>query len=322
MPNHELTLANVLGRQNYQSACIGKWHLGSDTRFLPRHHGFDYFFGLPHSNDMSPLPLIRNETVIEMSPDQDQLTQRYTEEALAFLRRAKGTPFLLYLSHTSPHVPLHASAAFRGRSAAGLYGDAVEELDWSTGQVLDTLAELGLDQNTLVIFTSDNGPWLEQGADGGRAGPFRGGKATVYEGGIRVPFIVRWPEGLPGGKIIEQPASALDVLPTLVKMAGGSLPTDRVLDGVDAWSLWSGARSLPERMLYFYVVGELPLGVRAGRWKMHLTGTARRLYDLGNDPAETTDLAADQPEVVARLSTLTEQWRQQVEVQKLAEAGE
>src|SRR6185295_14368744 len=136
----------------------------------------------------------------------------------------------------SPHVPLHASAAFRGRSAAGLYGDAVEELDWSTGQVLDTLAELGLDQRTLVIFTSDNGPWLEQGANGGQAGPFRGGKATVYEGGIRVPFVARWPERLPAGRVISSPASSLDVVPTFVKLAGGRLPSDRILDGVDAWS--------------------------------------------------------------------------------------
>jgi arylsulfatase A-like enzyme len=203
-----------------------------------------------------------------------------------------------------------------------LYGDAVEELDWSTGKVLDTLAELGLDGRTLVIFTSDNGPWLEQGLDGGHAVPFRGGKATVYEGGIRVPFVARWPERLAAGKVVAATASSLDVLPTFVKLAGGSLPSDRVLDGVDAWSIWSGTRSMPGRMLYFYVVGELPLGVRTDRWKMHLTGTARRLYDLDNDPGETTDLATDQPEIVARLSALTEQWRHQVEVQKLAEGGQ
>jgi arylsulfatase A-like enzyme len=319
IPNRELTLAGALKPLGYRSACVGKWHLGSDARFLPRQHGFDYFFGLPHSNDMRPLPLIRNEDVVEESPDQDQLTQRYTEEAVSFIQRAKSHPFLLYLSHTAPHVPLHASEAFRGRSAAGLYGDVVEELDWSTGRILDVLQELGLDDRTLVIFTSDNGPWLERGSGGGHAGPLRGGKATVYEGGIRVPFVARWPRQIPTGIVVREPASSLDFLPTFVRLAGGMPVADRILDGLDAWDCWSGACPATERVLYFYVVGELPLGLRAGRWKMHLTGTARRLYDLRTDLGESRDLALEQPEIVARLSTLTEDWRRTVEAQKLAE---
>src|SRR5712692_2975011 len=186
IPNWEITLGQALKSVGYQTGCIGKWHLGNKAQFLPPRHGFDYFFGLPHSNDMVPLPLYLNETVIQQSPDQDTLTARYTSEALKFISRNQARPFLLYLAHMAPHVPLHTSATFRGTSPRGLYGDVIAEIDWSTGQVLDTLRDLGLDENTLVIFTSDNGPLL---AAGGSAGPLRGGKAGVYEGGVRLPCI-------------------------------------------------------------------------------------------------------------------------------------
>ncbi|MBI4419322.1 MAG: sulfatase [Gemmatimonadetes bacterium] len=321
MPDREITLAGALKPLGYRSACIGKWHLGSHSPFLPTRHGFDYFWGLPHSNDMAPLPLIRGEETIDSRPDQSTLTQRYTEEAIAFLQRAKGGPFLLYLAHTMPHVPLHVSPQFRGRSAAGLYGDVVQEIDWSTSRVLDTLAELGLDERTLVIFTSDNGPWLEKGENGGSAGALRGGKRTVYEGGIRVPFLARWPGRLAPGLTIREPVSSLDLFPTLVMLAGGRLPSDRVIDGRFAWPTWSGRDVSPHQALYFYVVGELPLGLRLGRWKMHLAGTAPRLYDLRADAGETRDLSSQEPHVVRQLAESAERWRQLVAEQKAQERG-
>jgi arylsulfatase A-like enzyme len=213
------------------------------------------------------------------------------------------------------------SPGFRGSSSAGLYGDVIRELDWSTGQIIDTVRQLGIHTNTLILFTSDNGPWLEQGAGGGRAGPFRGGKMTVYEGGIRVPFIAYWPGQLAGGRVMSDPASSLDLLPTMMHLAGGKMRRDRVIDGVNAWSAWSGQERPSERALYFYVVGQLPLGVRAGNWKMHFAGTSRRLYDLSTDPGESTDLAADYPQVVDQLSSSVDAWQQRVEVQKAAEAN-
>jgi arylsulfatase A-like enzyme len=320
IPNWEITIAGALKRVGYQSACVGKWHLGSDVKYLPLRHGFDYFFGLPHSNDMNPLPLIRGEDVIEQSPDQDELTSRYTGEAIDFLRRNKDRPFFLYLAHTSPHVPLHVSSRFRGSSSAGLYGDVIQELDWSTGQVLDTVRELGIESNTLILFTSDNGPWLEQGAGGGNAGPFRGGKMTVYEGGIRVPLVAYWPGRLAAGRVMHDPASSLDILPTLGHLAGVKPRRDRVMDGVNAWSVWSGDAGPADRTLYFYVVGELPLGLRVGQWKMHVAGTSRRLYDLSTDPGESHDLAADYPQVITQLSARVDAWQERVAVQKAAEA--
>src|SRR5207244_767881 len=191
--------------------------------------------------------------------------------------RSKDRPFLLYLAHTAPHVPLHATDQFRGISPRGLYGDMVEELDWSTGRILDALAGLGLENRTLVMFTSDNGPWLEKGVNGGSAGPFRGGKNSVYEGGIRMPLIIRWPGRIDPGQTISEPLSALDVLPTFLTLAGGTIPRDRAIDGRNAWPIWSGKGGTSDRNLYFYVVGEIPLALRAGRWKMHLAGTSRRL---------------------------------------------
>jgi arylsulfatase A-like enzyme len=320
IPSWEITIGGALKRLGYQTGCIGKWHLGSDVPYLPLRHGFDYFFGLPHSNDMSPLPLIRGEQVIDANPNQDALTAQYTAEALQFIVRSKDRPFFLYLAHTSPHVPLHVSAGFRNSSDGGLYGDVIQELDWSTGQVLDALRNLGIDDNTLVLFTSDNGPWLEQGAGGGSAGPFRGGKMTVYEGGIRVPCIAYWPGRIAAGRVLSAPSSSLDFLPTFVHLAGGKIRRDRVMDGVNAWPVWSGEQAPSERTLYFYVVGELPLGVRAGKWKMHMAGTSRRLYDLSTDPSESTDLAADNSPIVADLSSRVELWQERVEIQKAAEA--
>jgi uncharacterized sulfatase len=322
IPDWELTIGSVLQPAGYRTACVGKWHLGNLLQYLPVRHGFDYFFGLPHSNDMNPLPLYRNEEVIEESPDQDLLTSRYTDEAIAFMQRSRNNPFFLYLSHTAPHIPLHASAQFRGHSAAGLYGDVVEELDYSTGRVLDAITELGLDDRTLVLFTSDNGPWLEQGADGGSPGPFRGGKFGVFEGGIRVPFIARWPGELRPGQVVHEPASSLDVLPTLAALAHAVLPEDRVLDGEFAWSHWAGLSRPRRRPLYFYTTGALPLGVRMGRWKMHLAGTAPRLYDMTADLGEATDVASLHPAMVQGLTSMIDRWRLRVEAEIRVEAGQ
>jgi arylsulfatase A-like enzyme len=290
------------------------------VKFLPLRHGFDYFFGLPHSNDMNPLPLIRGEEVIEQSPNQDLLTTRYTTEAVQFIKLNQDRPFFLYLAHTSPHVPLHVSSGFRNTSSGGLYGDVIQELDWSTGEILDAVRNFGIEERTLVLFTSDNGPWLEQGAGGGRPGPFRGGKLTVYEGGIRVPLVAHWPGRLAGGRVVTDPASALDLLPTFVHLSGGRMRRDRVLDGINAWSTWSGEGQAAQRSLYFYVVGELPLAVRVGNWKMHVAGTSRRLYDLDTDPGEAHDLAADYADVVSELSSRVEAWEERVELQKAAES--
>ena len=321
IPEWEVSIAQALKPLGYQSACIGKWHLGSRPQYLPPNHGFDYFYGLPHSNDMSPLPLYRNSTVIEMQPDQDSLTARYTQEATDFIKRRAGQPFFLYLAHSMPHVPLHASARFRGRSALGLYGDVIEEIDWSVGEVLDTLDTLGLSGDTLVLFTSDNGPWQLQGANGGSAGPLRAGKGTAYEGGVRLPLVARWPTYIPPHVVSREVASTLDFLPTLVTLAGGTPPADRAVDGVAMWPVLSGAGRSPHDVLFFYVGGQSPLALRAGRWKLHLPTADRpaELYDLRGDIGEQRDLAADQPDVLGNLLETAAAWGQRVHAERVRE---
>lgn len=301
----ETTLAEALRDAGYATACVGKWHLGHLPRYLPTRHGFDRYFGIPYSNDMKPTPLLLNERTVEEPADQASLTERYTQEAVRFIRDSRGRRFFLYLPHTYPHVPLHASDRFRGRSPRGLYGDVVEAIDWSTGEILKTLKETGLDQDTLVIFTSDNGPWLQKGEDGGSAGPLRDGKGTTYEGGMREPFIARWPGHIPAGRVCREVASNLDLLPTLVRLAGGRLP-DRPLDGRDMLGLLTGERSRNVRPFLYYN-GEQLQAIRSGRWKLHLArraGARERppeLYDLSEDVSETRSLADSYPEVVHRL---------------------
>src|SRR4051812_31707632 len=242
-PN-EVTVAERLKERGYATQCIGKWHLGDQPVFLPTRQGFDHYYGIPYSNDMQVasakatgkvVPLVRDEQVEELLTDsaQSQIVERYTNEAVGFIRARKDQPFFLYLPHNAVHTPIHPGAAFAGKSANGRFGDWVQEVDWSVGRVLDTLRELKLEERTLVLFTSDNGPWLVKGADGGSAGPLRGGKGSTWEGGMREPTIAWWPGKVRAGSTNDTVAGTIDVLPTLVKLAGGTVPAEPVIDGRD-----------------------------------------------------------------------------------------
>ena len=315
--DNELTLGEAVKARGYATACIGKWHLGDLPQFRPTRHGFDYYFGLLYSNDMKPTPLYRNDEVAEDPAEQSTLTERYTQEAIQFIERSRQQPFLLYLAHTMPHVPLHVSERFAGKSEGGKYGDVVECIDWSVGEVFTALDRLGLGENTLVMFTSDNGPWLEQGANGGSAGPLRAGKGTVYEGGVRVPFLARWPDRIPLGTICHEPAAMMDIYATSLALAGAELPTDRPVDGKDILPLMTGKGKSPHDLLVFYLGSEL-WAARAGRWKIHLHKRVTvqeggkqvtravalaqpELYDLEADIGEQNDVGAQQAEVVREM---------------------
>ena len=321
----ELTIAELLKPQGYATACIGKWHLGDQLEFLPTRQGFDVFFGLPYSNDMGPaedgvksslgdplpkakgrgqppLPLMRQETVLQRVRPEDQvrLVERYTAEAVAFLRANKDRPFFLYLPHSAVHFPIYPGKAFQGKSRNGYYGDWVEEVDGSVGRVLDTVRELGLGGRTLVLFVSDNG-----GTRRAVNEPLRGNKGQTFEGGLRVPAIAWWPGRIPGGSKVDAIAGMIDVLPTFVKLAGGSLPNDRTLDGGDLWPLLAGEKGAKgPRENFFYYSGLKLQAVRSGPWKLHLAGGS--LYNLEHDIGEATDVAAANPEVVKRLKALAE----------------
>jgi arylsulfatase A-like enzyme len=309
----EVTLAEVAKSRGFATMMIGKWHVGHLPEFLPTRQGFDHYFGLPYSNDMHkgragfpPLPLYRDEQVIETEPDQSQLTKRYTEEAVKFLRARRDQPFFLYLPYTMIHTPLGASADFKGKSAQGLIGDTIEEIDWSVGQIMATLKELGLDERTLVIFTSDNGP------AGRTAPPFSGNKGTNLEGGVREPCLMRWPGRIPAGTTCDRIAGNIDVLPTLAKVIGAEAPKDRVIDGRDLSPLLADPSAPPVRDTHLYVTAAQKLeAIRQGKWKLFLLEPAKRkgetsrqtgaLYDLSTDLAELTDVSAKHPEVVATL---------------------
>lgn len=329
LPDSEITLAEALAPAGYRSICIGKWHLGYQPQYLPPNHGFEHYFGIPYSNDMGAetaggrlrgwpkTPLIRDLAVIEEDPDQTQLTRRYTEEAVAFLREAAtgDRPFLLYLPHTMPHVPIFASEKFQGKSPRGLYGDVITELDWSTGEILRTLRETGLASRTLVFFTSDNGPWLSQGLGGGSAGLLREGKGSTWEGGVRVPGIAWWPDHVPGGRVSPAIASAMDLFTTCVALAGAPQPADRPIDGLDISPVLLDDEPGPRQTLFFYRDTEVT-AVRHGPWKAHFktqSGYGQPkpephdpplLYNLDRDPSEKIDVARRQPEVVAELTRL------------------
>ncbi|MEE8451363.1 MAG: sulfatase [Thermoguttaceae bacterium] len=322
----EITIAEVLKQKDYATAIVGKWHLGDQPEFLPTRQGFDSYFGIPFSNDMGhghnkrypPLPLLENEKVFEEEPDQAQLTPRYTARAVEFITTHKDEPFFLYMPHTFPHNPIFASERFAGKSANGNFGDSVEEIDWSVGQILATIKKLGIDEQTLVIFTSDNGAASRWG---GGNGPLRGFKGSTWEGGMREPCVMRWPGKIPAGKVCGELASSLDLMPTLAKLAGTSAPTDRVIDGLDIWPLMSGqpgAKS-PREAFFYYYTNQLQ-AVRSGKWKLHLPRKPRgranqndqwpQLYDLESDIGEQNNVAAAHPEVVERLSALAEQCRE------------
>lgn len=319
----EITIAQLLKTRGYSTACIGKWHLGWQKQFLPTRHGFDYYFGLPYSNDMDPVdfrtPLFRNEEIIEQPVVQETLTERYTDEAIKFITKHKDGPFFLYLPHTFPHVPLHASEKFSGKSKRGLYGDVVETIDWSTGRILNTLKELGLDENTLVIFSSDNGPWLSKGENGGCALPLRGGKAQTWDGGMREPCIMRWPGHIPSGSTCSEVATMMDIYPTLAHFAGAKVPTDRIIDGKDIRPLMTGEKDAKSPYdAFFYYRSEQLQAVRSGRWKLILehkepetkSTIPQSLYDLKTDIGETTDVSAKHPKVVAMLLAMADRCRE------------
>ncbi len=324
--SNEVTIAEMLKSLGYTNACYGKWHLGDLPEFLPTRHGFDEYFGLPYSNDMyshhptikdfPPLPLIENEKVIRLEPDQTQLTTWYTERAIRFIERNKDKPFFVYLPHSMPHVPLHVSDKFKGRSRQGLYGDVIMEIDWSAGEILSTLKRLGIDDRTLVIFASDNGPWLSYGNHAGSALPLREGKGTTFDGGQRVPCIMRWPTKIPNGMVCRETATAMDILPTVAELTGARMPSNKI-DGKDIWPLMSckpGAKS-PHEAFFYYNCWKLE-AVRSGRWKLHFpheyrtlggheggsdgkpanytkAGIGFALFDLENDVAEQHNLAAE-----------------------------
>ncbi len=329
LPTEEITIAEALHLRGYCNGMVGKWHLGdfsADDRHHPLNHGFDRYFGVPYSNDMTPFPLFKDRQMLERNvTDQGKLTGLYTREALDFIHTSRDRPFFLYMAHTFPHRPLHASAAFINRSEGGRFGDAVEELDWSVGRILSALDDHHLADRTLVIFTSDNGPWY-QGSPGG----FRGRKGQSYEGGHRVPFIARWPGRIPPRRICRQPAMNIDLFPSLMHLAGVALPSDRIIDGKDITGLLTGdQRQSPHEALYFYHHGMLE-GVRSGHWKYirsinhyvwplpvnkklgrlsnYTTGPLPMLFDLRNDPGEAYDLAATRPDVARRLDGLMTRW--------------
>ena len=330
----EITIAEVLKGKGYATACVGKWHLGDIPEFLPTNQGFDSFFGLPYSNDMWPnhptaknypaLPLLEGTEVFEVNPDMNQLTTRYTERALSFIRDNAKRPFFLYLAHSMPHVPLGVSDKFRGKSKQGMYGDVIMEIDWSVGEIIRTLKELGIDENTMVIFTSDNGPWLSYGDHAGSALPLREGKGTTWDGGHRVPCIVRWPGQIPAGQVSDVMVANFDFLPTIAARANTTPPTDRIIDGKDIWPILRGESNLTPHDAFFFYRGPKLEAVRSGSWKLHRphayrslgggkggTGglpvkyiqrkTPLALYSLKNDIGEKVNIADKYPDRVAAL---------------------
>lgn len=338
----EITIAEVLRDQGYATACIGKWHLGHTPQMLPTGQGFDVFFGLPYSNDMNGkvgdahgnrvhnVPLMDGMDVVEQPADQATLTRRYTERALQFIADHEDQPFFIYLAHTMPHTPLATGEPFAGRTVRP-YGDVIEEIDWSVGQVLDALEQHGLADNTLVIFTSDNGPptWKDE-AIRGSTGPLRGGKQSTLEGGMRVPMIAWWPGTIPAGTETQEVASTMDFLPTFAKLVGGTAPDDRVIDGKDIWPLLSGqpGATTPHNYFFYLGWGDRMDAVRSGQWKLHVpyktwktddgkkhdkpVTTELRLYDLSADIGEQHNVAASHPEVVSRLLSRARAFEQEL----------
>lgn len=321
----EVTLAELLRGVGYATGAFGKWHLGHRRGLLPTDQGFDTFFGVPYSNDMSQfhrrpgakyalhLPLMRDDQVIAWEPEQPHLSRDCTDAALAFLDRVHGGPFFLYVPFSMPHIPIYASEEATGRSRRGLYGDVIQEIDTSVGRVLDRLDHHGVAANTLVLFTSDNGPWLPFRERGGSAGPLRGGKGTNWEGGQRVPCVVRWPARFPAGAVREEVMSTLDLVPTVAALAGAALPEDRVIDGRDVGAVLAGdpgaAAALAERPFVYYTSRGRLAGVRRGRWKLMLYDLQEkqevtRLFDVEVDVSEQWDLAEEEAELVEELRAL------------------
>jgi len=340
----EETIAEILRKKGYVCAAFGKWHLGDHAKFLPIHHGFDEYYGIPYSNDMwpfhpqnprgyPPLPMIEGDRIVnpEMTPDdQAQMTTQFTERSVQFIEKNKNKPFFLYLAHPMPHVPLFVSEKFKGKSEQGLYGDVMMEIDWSMGEIFKALKKNGIDKNTLVIFTSDNGPWINYGNHAGSTGGLREAKGTSFEGGQRVPCIMRWPEKIPAGTVCNRLVSAIDLLPTIAHFCGAPLPSLKI-DGVNISPLMLGDETANPReyLLYYYRRNNLE-GVRNDRFKLVLPHLGRTyvgflpgnngqpgqvnenhqinlaLYDLRRDPGECYDVQSQYPEVMAELMKVAE----------------
>ena len=339
IPAKELTIPELLADHGYASACIGKWHLGHLPPYLPTSNGFDQYLGIPYSNDMDRIksaprgraafldpkteywnvPLMRNEAIVERPADQTTITKRYTEAAVKFIREQRDRPFFLYMPHSLPHVPLFRSADFASRSRRGLYGDVIEEIDWSVGKILQTLRDLELDENTLVMFTSDNGPWLIFDEQGGSAGLLRGGKGSTWEGGMRVPGLAWWPKHIQAGSVCRDAASTMDILPTVCELAGIAPPSDRALDGVSLAAAMKSeetnvAAGAVQRDAYYYYRGYQLMAVRVGPWKAHLKTQAGYgqpkpelhdpplLFHLEHDPSERFNVADQHPEALKQIT--------------------
>jgi arylsulfatase A len=346
LPESEITIAEILKTRGYATAAIGKWHLGHLPQYLPARNGFDYYFGIPYSNDMDwvgenltaderrsrimnpkieywNVPLMRNDQVIERPSEQSTITERYTAESIRFISANKNQPFFLYLAHTMPHMPLYRSKEFIDRSQRGIYGDVIEELDSSVGRVIQTLRELKLDRNTLLVFTSDNGPWHIFDEQGGSAGLLRGAKGGTYEGGMRVPTIF-WGPGFVKSGVINDIGSTLDLLPTFCKMAGSSAPADRVIDGFDLTPVLRGLGRSPRQAIFYYRGTKL-YAMRYGSFKAHFITRSEWgpdpeqahvppvLYNLDHDPSEKYDVANKHPQIIAEISKLAESHRKTVQ---------
>ncbi len=308
----EVTIAGLLKARGYATKIVGKWHCGDQPEFLPTRHGFDSYYGLPYSNDMGkqagrddrypPLPLLRDEEIVELQPEQAGLTERYVEECVRFIRENQAQPFFLYFAQMYVHLPIYVQQPFLARSRNGVYGGAVASIDWSVGMLLFELRRLGLEQNTLIVFTSDNGA---RGDHGGSNGPLRGRKTTTWEGGQRVPCIMYWPGTIPGGHVVSDIASSIDFLPTFARLAGSEAPTDRVIDGKDISEVLfrPGKASSPRDTFFYYSRGNLE-AVRSGQWKLRVAQGGKEtleLYDLATDIGESRNVAADRPDVVQAL---------------------
>ena len=339
LPNEELTIADMLKTQNYATACIGKWHLGDKDQYMPTAQGFDMYYGIPYSNDMSVypkakvsenvlfregmtidslrqekwrggmVPLTEQNEIIEYPVDQSTLTQRYTNRALEFIKENKEEPFFLYLAHSMPHIPLYASAEFKGKSKRGLYGDVIEEIDWSMGQILETLEVLDLDENTLVIFASDNGPWNLKNGHGGSALPLRGFKFQTYEGGMRVPMIAQWKGAIPAGTVCSEVASTIDILPTIAYLTDGNM-SEEIVDGKNIWPLLAGKKKAsPHKKDGFFYYKESTLeAVRKGDWKLSRKEGKIELYNLAEDISESQNLAENHPKIVQKLIKMLDEF--------------
>ena len=345
---NEVTLAEICKQKGYATACYGKWHLGHHEKFLPMQHGFDDYFGLPYSNDMWPyhpgvlhlpmkerlkkwphLPLIEKNKVINpkvTAKDQELLTTQYTERTVSFIEKNKDKPFFVYLPHSMVHVPLYVSDKFKGKSKAGLFGDVMMEVDWSVGRILETLRKNKLDKNTLVIFTSDNGPWLNYGDHAGSATPLREGKGTMFDGGCRESTLAWMPGTIPPGSVCKEPAMTIDILPTIAHLIKAKLPRHRI-DGKNIWPLFTSNKAKSPHEAYYFFYGNQLQAVRAGKWKLHFPHGYRTmggrpggkggiptnysqakiglsLFDLEKDIGETTDLKDEFPEITEELSNL------------------